>query len=64
METESMSHRNSDQKLADEMLDLLVAFWQSLTVDDVRQAFLLGLKIGRADQALSLPTFDFGDLDS
>jgi hypothetical protein len=59
-----MSDRNSDQELADEMLDLLVAFGQSLTVNDVRQAFLLGLKIGRADQALSRPTFDFGDLDS
>jgi len=56
--------KSNDQELANEMVELLVSFGQTLTIDDVRQAFLLGLKIGRADQALSRPAFAPDDLDS
>ena len=46
------------------MVELLATFGAEVTVDDVRRAFLLGLKIGRADATLSRPRFDFDDLDS
>ena len=59
-----MNDRKSrDQEIADEMVGLLTEVGANITVEDVRQAFLLGIKIGRADQALSRPIFELDSID-
>jgi hypothetical protein len=59
-----MNDRKSrDQEIADEMVGLLTEVGANITVEDVRQALLLGIKIGRADQALSRPIFEFDAID-
>jgi hypothetical protein len=59
-----MNDRKSrDQEIADEMVGLLTEVGANITVEDVRQALLLGIKIGRADQALSRPIFELDAID-
>jgi hypothetical protein len=58
------SSKARDEELAAEMVDLLRAAGAPVSLEDVKQAFLLGLKIGRADARLLDLSIDYDDLDA